>query len=262
MTNQTIDIGPLRPLDARSVVLSTLLGTDPPRMPVARLVRAGEIFGLRPGTVRTALTRMVQRGELRVDEQRRYRLDGVLLDRQVRQSASVHASTLDWDGRWRVGVVTASTRDALDRRRLRGALTALRFAEQREGVWTRPDNLASGAPAAVAIADNQCYWYDAHPMGDDAELAAALWDLDEWATQATRLRRAMAALAGRLEAGDQPALADGFVLSAAVLRHLQADPLLPRELLPSTWPGASMRREYADFDAGYRESLAIWFRME
>ena len=60
MTNQTIDIGPLRPLDARSVVLSTLLGTDPPRMPVARLVRAGEIFGLRPGTVRTALTRMVR----------------------------------------------------------------------------------------------------------------------------------------------------------------------------------------------------------
>lgn len=70
-------------------------------------------------------------------------------------------------------------------------------------MWTRPDNLASGAPAAVAIVDNQCYWYDAHPMGDDAELAAAgLWISNSGATQATRLRRAMAALAGRLEAGD------------------------------------------------------------
>ncbi len=33
-------------------------------------------------------------------------------------------------------------------------------------------------------------------------------------------------------------LAPGFVLSAAVLRHLQADPLLPAELLPDGWPGA------------------------
>jgi phenylacetic acid degradation operon negative regulatory protein len=50
------------------------------------------------------------------------------------------------------------------------------------------------------------------------------------------------------------------VLSAAVLRHLQADPLLPGELLPRRWPGAELRALYDDFDAAYRAVLADWGR--
>jgi phenylacetic acid degradation operon negative regulatory protein len=40
------------------------------------------------------------------------------------------------------------------------------------------------------------------------------------------------------------ALRDGFVLAASVLRHMQADPLLPAELLPDDWPGTALRTEY------------------
>ena len=39
----------LRPLTARSVLLSALLGTTPPRLPVGRLVRAAELFGITIG---------------------------------------------------------------------------------------------------------------------------------------------------------------------------------------------------------------------
>ena len=56
------------------------------------------------------------------------------------------------------------------------------------------------------------------------------------------------------------ALAPGFELSAAVLRHLQADPLLPAELLPSDWPGASLRAVYDEWDARYRATLYEWSR--
>ena len=42
------------PLTTRSVLASTLLGTRPPRLPVGRLVRAGALFGIAEGTVRTA----------------------------------------------------------------------------------------------------------------------------------------------------------------------------------------------------------------
>jgi phenylacetic acid degradation operon negative regulatory protein len=56
------------------------------------------------------------------------------------------------------------------------------------------------------------------------------------------------------------ALAPGFELSASVLRHLQADPLLPDELLPARWPGAPLRAEYDRWDARYRTTLRAWSR--
>jgi phenylacetic acid degradation operon negative regulatory protein len=46
-----------------------------------------------------------------------------------------------------------------------------------------------------------------------------------------------------------------------VLRHFQADPLLPEELLPRGWPGAALRTEYDRFDAAYRALLRDYFRI-
>ncbi|MDH6492337.1 DNA-binding transcriptional regulator PaaX [Streptomyces sp. SAI-127] len=46
----------LRPLSARSVVLSLLLGAHPPEMPVKDLLRAVEPFGVGGSTLRAALT--------------------------------------------------------------------------------------------------------------------------------------------------------------------------------------------------------------
>ena len=38
-----------------------------------------------------------------------------------------------------------------------------------------------------------------------------------------------------------------FVVAAAMVRHLLADPMLPAELLPADWPGARLRAAYHDF---------------
>ena len=68
-------------------------------------------------------------------------------------------------------------------------------------------------------------------------LAHRLWDLPAGRPGPRPVRAALDALAP-----DGPeALAPGFELSAAVLRHLQADPLLPAELLPADWPVALAR---------------------
>jgi phenylacetic acid degradation operon negative regulatory protein len=50
------------------------------------------------------------------------------------------------------------------------------------------------------------------------------------------------------------------VLSAAVLRHLQADPLLPPELAPPGWPAGTLREAYEPWDRAYRAQLAAWHR--
>lgn len=252
-----------RPLTARSVVASTLLGTDPPRLPVAFLVRTGALFGLAEGTVRTALSRMVAAGEATTDGDGWYSLAGELAQRQARQRRSRGGATVEWNGRWRMAVVVGGARSAAQRAELRRATGRLRMAELRDGVWVRPDNLDRTDPTWWStVVDEQCQWFDAAPdltlERGDAELAAELWDLDAWADTAGRLRRQLHDLLGPLEADDTAALAPGFVVSAAVLRHFVADPLLPRELLPRRWPGDALRADYERYDAAYRALLARW----
>jgi phenylacetic acid degradation operon negative regulatory protein len=247
----------LRPLTARSVLLSTLLGLDPPALATARLVATARLFGIEEGTARVALSRMVAAGEMEAGNGG-YRLAGRLLERQRRQTSGRRPPDGPWDGGWHLAVVTAARRPAADRADLRGALAGGRLAEWREGVWTRPDNLpAPGLPEHVV---DHCTWLTAVPDADAAALAARLWPLDGWAATARALLARLGDAAAPLDAGDTSALAPGFVLSAAVLRHLAGDPLLPVALLPARWPGSELRGIYDAWDAAYRTLLASWHR--
>ncbi len=243
-----------RPLTARSVLASALLGMDPPELPVAQLVRLTGLFGISENRARVALSRMVGSGEATTDGSGRYRLAGHLAARQFRQSASRLGRTDAYDGEWVMAVITTAGSAADVRTARRRALAYTRLAELREGVWMRPDNLGEGVPAGI-VGDIELM--RARPQ-DQGALAARLWDLDGWSARSEALRRAMDELAP-----DSPeSLAPGFELSAAVLRHLQADPLLPDELLPRGWPGAPLRTTYADWDMHYRATLREWSHAE
>jgi phenylacetic acid degradation operon negative regulatory protein len=240
------------PLTARSVLASALLGMDPPELPVAQLVRLTGLFGINENRARVALSRMVAGGEATTDGSGHYRLAGRLAERQSRQSASRSGTTTEYTGRWRIVVVTTSGSTAEVRSARRRALAYARLAELREGVWLRPDNVTTLLPAEVrADMEVMTAWPD-----DPEHLAGELWDLAAWAQRAGALRREMASLPP-----DGPeALAPGFALSAAVLRHLQADPLLPDALLPARWPGTGLRAEYDEWDERYRTTLRQWSR--
>lgn len=241
--------GSSRPLSARSIIASTLLGTDQPRVRAAQLVRAGALFGIAPGAMRTALWRMASDGELAAEDGW-YRLAGPLRDRKRRVDESYAPTRRPWDGTWELAVVAAERRPASERLALRAAAGALHFAELREGIWARPDNLdPERLPASRAVLDAQCVRFT-HATGP-AELAARLFDLDAWSAGADEL---LAALAGSAS----ESLAEGFMLSIAVVRHLQADPLLPDELLPDGWPGDRLRQAYADHDRAYARRFTAW----
>ena len=250
----------LRPLSARSVLVSTLLGTDPPALPVSRLVRVGTLFDLTEGAVRTALSRLVASGDVDRDDRGWYRLSAPLRERQARQTLGRAGRNDQWSGRWRQAVVRPGARTAAARAELRAAMHVLRFGELRDGVWLRPDNLPSDrAPAALSAVADRCHWSSVAPDRDDG-LVDELWDLSAWATRAEQLRRASGAVIADVEAGDERALRPGFELSAAVLRHFVADPLLPSELLPRRWPGDGLRATYDRFDVAYRRLLGGWLR--
>jgi phenylacetic acid degradation operon negative regulatory protein len=232
-------------------MLSTLLGTRPPRLPVRTLVRVGELFDIPEGTVRVALSRMTADGEVTPDDGH-YHLSGRLLDRAARQDESRAPHIRRWDGAWEMAVVTASGRPAADRSSLRRAMVALRMAARREGVWLRPSNLVhhSQRPAVV---DEQCLWFEGRPEADPVELARSLWDLATWAERARLLQAALDQADG---------LAQGFMVSAAVLRHLLDDPVLPPELLPDDWPGPALREQYDRFDEAYQRRLRAYTHPE
>lgn len=249
MTPDRDDLG-LRPLTARSVLASILLGLDPPVLTVSRLVASASVFGVSEGSARTALSRMAAAGEV-VADAGSYRLAGRLLERQRRQESGRRPRQRRWRGEWLLAVVVAERRTPADRGELRSILAGARLAEWREGVWTRPDNLER--PDLPAPMQDHVEWATARP-----DSPPALWDLPAWADRGRRLL-------DRLEATplDGPeALAPGFVLSAAVVRHLAADPLLPPELLPAGWPGEALRRRYDVWDRDWRALLAAWHRSQ
>ncbi|KMS75349.1 PaaX domain-containing protein, C- domain protein [Streptomyces viridochromogenes] len=235
----TADEVELRPLSARSVVLSLLLGLHPPELPVKDLVGAVEPFGIAPSTLRAALSRMVAAGDLRRADTV-HGLSERLLERQRRQDDAVHPATRPWGGDWEMVVVTATGRGAAERAELRTELTRLRLAELREGVWLRPANLRRTLPDDLGEVA-QCY--TARPERAARELAADLWPLDAWAATGR-------ALLTHVEGARRPS--DRFTGFAAVVRHLLADPVLPPPFLPADWPGERLRAAYAD----YRRELA------
>lgn len=251
-------------MSARSVVASVLLGTDPPVMSASTLVRAGELFDLAEGTVRTALSRMTSAGELRRDDEGRYELVGHLAERRERQLASRRAPVRDWLGTWEMWVISAHARPADQRAELRRAAKSLRLAELRDGVWLRPDNLAVGGAAIDAAREvmaSQAARFAVQP-DDDCALVATLWNIDDWNEAALELRRRMHEHRERLQTDDLSALQPGFILSAAVLRHLNADPLLPAELRMATAgrsdQTSALRRDYEAYDSAYRQLLRRW----
>lgn len=251
-----------RALTARSVVASTLLGVDPPELPTRSLVATAHLLGVSPGTARVAISRMVANGEL-VATDDGYRLAGrPLLARQARQALSRKGPGADWDGRWRLAVATAEPRSASARAELRAATASLRFAALRDGVWLRPDNLpVELPPEPEAVLRGACTLLRSEP-DEPRRLAAQLWDLTAWSARATELLGELENLDRRLDREGAGTLAEGFVTSAAVLRHLQDDPLLPGPLLPGDWPGAELRATHRRYDAAFKAVLAGWQRRE
>jgi phenylacetic acid degradation operon negative regulatory protein len=196
---------------------------------------------------------MVAAGEATSDGSGRYRLAGHLLDRLQRQNASRRGETRQWSGEWHLVVVTASGVAAEDRQARRRRLSGARLAERREGVWLRPDNLDLIPDPAEDV--GVAVW-TARPDEDPEVLASTLWNLSGWTTRAESLITELS----RLVPSEPTDLAPGFELSASVLRHLQADPLLPEQLLPDRWPGVALREAYDRWDRQYRRLLISWGR--
>jgi phenylacetic acid degradation operon negative regulatory protein len=251
-----------RSLSARSVLATALLGANQPHLTVGELVGVASLFGISDGAARTCLWRMVSNGEL-IGDDGTYALAGPLLERRQRVDEAARiddASSPPWDGTWELAVVSLDRRSAADRLALRKAASALHLAELREGIWFRPDNLdRDRLPTLRAVLDRQCVHFHGAATDIPAETVRSLFSLDDWATDARRLSRAMRDELD-VEAVGVDDFTYQFALSITVIRHLQLDPLLPGELIPRQWPGHDLRSSYRRFDEVFKRRLNNAFR--
>ena len=242
------------PLNARSLALSVLLGTHPPELPVRALVALADLFGIAPGTMRTALSRMVSTGEL-VGDGGRYELGPSLLARQTAQDAGRRAPEAAWDRQWHSVIVAADQRHVTERRRFRTGMANHRFGELRPDIWMRPSNLPTPPVEAGWIVTTGSL------SGVPAdELAARLWDLPAIAADARRLTGRLDDLRRSVDwstVGSIPAI---FVESASVVRFLRSEPLLPVELTPAGWPVDRLRQTYDEAETAFQALLQGFLR--
>jgi phenylacetic acid degradation operon negative regulatory protein len=247
------DLG-LRSLSARSVVLSVLLGTHPPELPVSALVALGGEFGIAAGTVRTAVSRMVAAGELAASDHG-YALTGRLLARQREQDIGRTLTPTDWDGHWWVVTTLDARRTAPDRREFRTAMQGAKLGELRPDTWMRPTNLAVSSERADIIVTR----------GDldrtrSAELVETLWDLPALDRQAHDLLDGLDGIAAHLESDASGAgIAPGFTVLAACLRLLRVEPQLPEELAGSG-AARALRARYPEVEDALQGRLRTLFR--
>jgi len=245
----------IRPFNARSLVLSVLLGLDPPELPARDLVRLAELFGINAGTMRTALSRMVATGELAGDAGG-YQLVGRLLERKAAQDIGRRPAPGGWDGAWLIAVVTATRRDVAARRAFRTHMANLRMGELRPDTWLRPGNLAGpdGDDGLVVVRG-------ALDGEDPAALAARLWPLGSIAAQAIELRGRVESMLPDLADRRPAAVPPAITLAAEVVRFLRAEPLLPPALTPQPWSPDALRERYREFDRALGRALVPAIRV-
>lgn len=241
----------IEPMSARSVVLSALLGTHPPTLPVRSLVALTELFDIRTGTVRTSLSRMVANGELTAGDSE-YGLAGRLLERQRQQDAG--RDRTEWNGDWVTAIAMSDRRSMAERRAFRESMIGARLAELRPDIWMRPAN-APGPPrlpdVLVTTGPVDC--------DDVGELVDRLWPLDELESTAARLSDALQRQRSTIDDGDTSQLPQTFMVSAAVVRFLRIEPQLPTALAPPTWTADALRTSYDEFNTAFLGQLRHFF---
>jgi phenylacetic acid degradation operon negative regulatory protein len=231
------DLG-LEPLSARSLVLSTLLGTHPPRLSARSLVVLGEQFGIAEGTMRTALSRMAGAGELEADGGE-YQLGARFKERQALQDEGLRVPEEPWDGSWWLATVTVPSRAIAERRAFRSHMVSHRMGELRPDTWLRPANVSAPTnPGRTLIIRGSI---DYQPD----ELIALLWDIDDVDREARHLLALAEGAISWLDAGDPTVLPDSLFVCIAVVRFLRTEPQLPKSIVGPRWPPNALRHTYA-----------------
>eukprot|EP00439_Symbiodinium_sp_Y106_P088361 s1_g897.t1 len=224
-------------MSAKRLVLSLFGALDDEALPIPKLILGGNVFGIEESAVRVATNRLVSDGVLSLQERGWYGIGegGEPLYEASRAWQRQDNRLVDWDGGW--FCVHVSHLGRSDRKALRARNRALMlggFAEFKEGLWVRPNNISLAtdtladelrrlgldADAIVLRAEDLI-----HPQ---SESIGSLWDRRELEASYSAALKAMEASEAALASKSQAAAArEVLEIGSAVVSVLTHDPLLP-----------------------------------
>lgn len=245
-------------LNPRSVILSVLLGSHPPALPGKAITAMCELFGFRPGTVRTALSRMVAKEDLELQDTT-YQLGATHLGRQRSQDSGRTRVSSNWNGDWIIVAAIAERRSMAERRTFRSQMIEARMGELRPETWVRPANIDPDLDIPGLFVG-----YGSTGHEDPVDLIGRLWPLEEFDAHTKvllkELTRTAPLLTAAARANDFNILAETFQISAAVVRFLRQEPQLPPELHENAGAVDQLRETYDDYEFRFRTLLKAFFR--
>ena len=197
-------------------------------------------MGLSDGLVRTAMSRLASDGwleRIRVGRNSFYRLADKGRETFRQASEQIYAlHSPSWRGHFDMVLLSGEA----DREATRAAMETAGFGAAAPGLWLAPagttlPELATGALRFAAGGDPTA----------NRTLAARSWPLDATAQAYRRFLAAFeplhAALEGGVRLSDLDALVARILLIHEYRRIVLRDPVLPAEILPEDWPGATAR---------------------
>lgn len=245
--------GPRRPSATRQVL--TIFGdywwhTDAP-LPSGALVAAMVDLGMKEGTARATLSRLVARGLLivgRAGRRTTHRLTDrarAIIDDQAEWLDRFGRGEPEWDGLWSVLAFSIPESRRALRHAARSRLRWRGFALLYDGVWISPLDAADTARRELLelgvddVTSMRARLTSSHPGGPQS-----VWDI-------AGIRRQYDAFLSALHEGGVPdgaaaTFAERSRLSLAWQNFRDVDVGLPSGLLPVDWPRAQCRRGFVE----------------
>jgi phenylacetic acid degradation operon negative regulatory protein len=234
-----------RPMRAGSLIVTIYGDAIVPRggsLWLGSLLELMAGFGVEPGLVRTAASRLVGDGwfeRTRIGKQSYYRLSAWGAAEFAAATARIYqGAEPPWSGEMEVAIITiadAGERAAHRERLLRGG-----WGQAAANVMVRPH---IEAPAGGAAASDAGIVLVTRPQSSETAraLARACWRLDDLDAAYGQFLKVFGPVAGEIAAGARLSDAQAFQLRTLLIhdwrRVVLRDPLLPRAMLPEGWPG-------------------------
>jgi len=227
--------------NAKRLILSLLSAPSLQTIEVSALVRWGTLFDIEPAATRVAVGRMAKQGLISAVARGVYSIgpEGSLIAQTASQWAQVERRTKPWLGGWIV--VHTAHLGRTDKTALRARERAFRltgFAELVSGLWCRPDNFAQTLELtrqrllSLGLEATAVIMQVAALPGVDANDLFALWPRKVIEANYREHKVAMTSSLNRLSGLDAATAArETFLIGEAVIRCINADPLLPAQMV-------------------------------
>ena len=221
-------------------------------------------FGIEPGLVRTALSRLVTDGwfeRTRLGKHSYYRLSAQReAEFAVATTRIYRASDPAWSGEMEIAIITSS--DAGQRGSHRDRMLKEGFGQAATNVMLRPRmNSFAGGPQPEP---RDIVSMVTRPESEEKLMALAqtCWQLDELAVAYSKFLKSFGPMAREIADGTQLTGAQAFQLRVLLVhdwrRIVLRDPLLPPAMLPADWPGTRARALIADVYRRILNSSERW----